>query len=297
MNTWRVAPLLVAFLALAPVVHAAPSEMDGARAESTAPAIDVSIGGGVVSASLDPFEDQLRAMCDCDVRPTGRVGLHGGYAQIEAQGKLTSWLAGAVILRPGAFRWSGTVTPPYPLTNPSSASALDPQLGDQAGAFAFAAMLRFLPGRFAIDVGFTQASGSMRARDRIDLSMKVPSDWANQSAFEGRAFTPTIRASYQSGGGFFVGAGWGEGFVRMPQAGGQIALGYRGPNAEALFSASKLYDFWYGGRVAVRVFERWWVAVDAQVADNGCPSSGTHACDLGVAASASIAWRGLGLAL
>jgi hypothetical protein len=160
----------------------------------------------------------------------------GAWFAGEAEYLPLRWLAVAVRGRAGWIRRGPATPPDTDLLPGADTSALDPQLADSTFGGTFAAMIRFLPGRTALDAGLTAAIGSFRPRlGGRDVPFRETSCgdcYSGQSGFDPQSVWPTFRVS-RTGRGFFFAAGTGEGFVRPHEPGLlELLLGFRGEHAE-----------------------------------------------------------------
>jgi hypothetical protein len=146
----------------------------------------------------------------------------GDWLAAKGEYSIWRWLAVAAIGRVGWLDRSPPTLPAEPLEPGQDESRLDPQLGDPHVGGTIAPMLRFLPGRTALDAGATISFGSFRPRyggDALQYDGYSCGDCeTGQNTFTAMKVWPTLRVS-RTGRGFFFSVGTGEGFVQTNEPG------------------------------------------------------------------------------
>jgi hypothetical protein len=200
--------------------------------------------------------------------PASPFVTRGGYGALQAQVGLARWLAVEAFARFGSLSYGPKATPSPKLRPGTDTSSLDPQLGTSKAGSSAGLVARFLPGRVAIDVGFTAAFGGLRPREsgRTLNYVGCCGDGVNgQDGYSAPALVPTLRVS-GTGLGPTLSIATGEGFVRSyAPVFFEILAGYRGEDVEVLVGGAR----GLAARVDVRVHDRWWIGADAQVRVSG----------------------------
>lgn len=179
---------------------------------------------GLASGSIDYTESNV----DWHPYPGGTTSAQpfvtrGNWLEADAEYLLARWFAVAASGRVGWLDRSPPTVPAEPLKPGQDTSRLDPQLGDSHVGGSVAAMVRFLPGRTALDVGATISFRSFRPRygggalDYQDAYTCGDCE-TGQETFTAMDAWPTFRVS-RTGSGFFFSVGTGEGFVKTNEPG------------------------------------------------------------------------------
>jgi hypothetical protein len=171
-------------------------------------------------------------------RPSDPYRTHGAWVAAQAQYGVTAGFALGFRGRVGSLaRDPVTTLPANETVVAGDRTTLDPALGDPPAGASFAALLRFLPGRTAIDLGATISIGSFRPRwngDGLTFRRRCSECYGGQEGFEGLALVPTLRVS-RTGSGFAYAVGTGEGFVQTNEPGPiEVLAGWRFERAEVL---------------------------------------------------------------
>lgn len=197
---------------------AQPAPAQSVKATSGLQELGITVGG------IDYTESNVHFFLATGGTTPGQPFVtRGDWLAGKGEYSIWRWLAVAAIGRVGWLDRSPPTTPAEPLVPGQNTSGLDPQLGDPHVGGSIAAMLRFLPGRTALDAGLTISFGSFRPRyGGASLRYGEGGDCGDcetgQDTFTAMNVWPTLRVS-RTGTGFFFAVGTGEGFVQTNEPG------------------------------------------------------------------------------
>ncbi|MBI3202411.1 MAG: hypothetical protein HYZ29_12795 [Myxococcales bacterium] len=208
--------------------------------------------------------------------PADPFRTRGGWLAAQGQVGFTEWLAAG--LR-GRLGWESRSPPSRPDPDETivggDPATLDPQLGDSRVGGSIGAMLRFLPGRTAIDVGATVSFGSFRPRYESDgVAYQNPCGDCDEgkAGFVALPVLPTLRLS-RTGLGLVWAVGTGEGFIRGNEPTPfEALLGRRWSSVELWAGISRGLS----ARVDGRVTDHEWLSVDVSAKPWGDDVEGTR---------------------
>lgn len=182
----------------------------------------------------------------------------GNWLEFDAEYLLARWFAVAANGRIGWEDRSPPTVPAEPLVPGQNTSRLDPQLGDSRVGGSVGAMVRFLPGRTALDVGATISFKSFRPRyggDALNYSGNPCGDCeTGQDTFTAMDVWPTFRVS-RTGSGFFFSVGTGEGFVKTNEPGPfELLFGERASTFDLMAGVARGLALRVDGRIVPGVW-------------------------------------------
>ena len=204
-------------------------------------------------------------------RPAQPFVTRGGWVAGQGEYSLLRWLAVAAVGRVGWLDESPPTVPSEPLAPGQNESGLDPQLGDSHLGGSIAPMVRFLPGRTALDAGLTISFQSFRPRyggAGLDYQDYGCGDCAHgQGTFAGMDVWPTLRVS-RTGRGFVFAVGTGEGFVKTNEPGPfELLFGERQENFDLMGGVARGLAL----RVDLRLGAGLWLDMSASYKPWGDP--------------------------
>jgi hypothetical protein len=188
-------------------------------------------------------------------RGTGTMHMRGAWTGAQTQFAIWPWLRLGGRIRMGSLSYGpriAVVRADFP--RGTDFGALDPQLGDPQLGGSIGFLLRFTPGHFALDLGFTRGLGALRYRSTRVLDYATQSNDDNdsgQTAYRPLARELTFRFSH-TGRGLFYGIAVGESFVNLPQPGFEALLGWRTDD----YHVSGGLGWLYGPGLAIGVDKR-----------------------------------------